>query len=61
MGKMKEQLMDIMEYAEDCCGFALCDEEALRMFEAVYPGNDELFWEAWNNWLSFAEYIQQQE
>jgi hypothetical protein len=60
MGRMKE-LMEVQNYAEECCGFASSEDEALRLFEALYPDNDELFWQAWNNWLSFAEYIQQQE
>jgi hypothetical protein len=60
MGKMKE-LAEVMEYAEECCGFSSSEEEALRMFEAVYPGNDEMFWEAWNNWLSFSKYLLEQE
>ena len=59
MGRMKE-LVEVMNYAEECCGFASSEDEALRLFEALYPDNDELFWQAWNNWLSFAEYIQQE-
>ena len=57
MGKMKERYMDIMEYAEECCGGALQQEEARKLFEMVYPDNDEIFQEAWKNWDSFSEYI----
>lgn len=57
MGRMKERLMDIVEYAEDCCGFSSSEEEARIMFETVYPNNEELFEEAWSNWVDFSKYI----
>jgi hypothetical protein len=60
MGRMKE-LVEVVEYAEDCCGFSSSEEEAHRLFESVYPGNDEMFFEAWNNWLAFSKYILEQE
>jgi hypothetical protein len=61
MGMMKERYMEVVEYAEDCCGFASSEQEAFLLFESIYPGNDEIFWEAWNNWLSFSEYLLQEQ
>ena len=56
MGRMKEQ-MEIVDYAEECCGGTLRQEEARKLFEMVYPDNDEIFQEAWKNWDSFSQYI----
>jgi hypothetical protein len=57
MGKMKERYMDIIEYAEECCGSTLQREEAWKIFQSLYPDEEEIFEEAWNNWDSFSEYI----
>jgi hypothetical protein len=57
MGRMKEYYMDIMDYAEECCGSTLYREEAWRLFESIYPDEDEIFEEAWRNWDSFSQFI----
>ena len=57
MGKMKERYIDIVSYAEECCGGTLIQEEARKLFEMVYPDEEEIFEEAWKNWDSFSEYI----
>ena len=61
MGRMKEHLNDVTDYAENCCGFSASVEEAWHTFDSMYPGNEELFDEAWRNWLSFSGYILQSE
>jgi hypothetical protein len=57
MGMMKERYMDIVEYAEQCCGGTVRQEEARKLFEIVYPDETEIFEEAWKNWDSFSEYL----
>ena len=57
MGMMKERYMDIVDYAEECCGGTLQHDEARKLFEMVYPDDYEIFDEAWKNWDSFSQYI----
>ena len=57
MGMMKERFMDIVTYAEDCCGTALTEREARLLFFSLYPENDEIFEDAWQRWESFAEEV----
>lgn len=60
MGKMKERFMDIIEYAEDCCGGALSKREAWEMFSMKFPTDIEIFEDAWQRWLSFADHMRKQ-
>lgn len=57
MGMMKERYMEIVDYAEECCGSTIRQEEARKLFEMVYPDENEIFEEAWKNWDSFSQYI----
>jgi hypothetical protein len=57
MGKMKELYMDIMDYAEECCGSTIHPHEAWEMFSKLYPEEHDIFEEAWQNWDSFSQYI----
>lgn len=57
MGKMKECYMDILEYAENCCGFSDSKLEAQMKFEALYPEDDAIFGQAWDEWLMFSAHL----
>jgi hypothetical protein len=58
MGKVKE-LLEVADYAEECCGFSNSIKEARENFTAIYPEPEyhEIFEEALCNWIDFSEYI----
>jgi len=57
MGRMKERFMDVVEYAEDCCGGSLSKKEAWEMFSMAYPEDNEIFEDAWVRWVEFAKHM----
>jgi len=57
MGRMKDRFMDIVDYAEDCCGAALTKQEAESLFYALYPQEHEIFEDAWERFLMFLDEI----
>lgn len=59
MGKMKESYFDILEYAEYCCDNSKSMDEARAYFELLFPDDEEIFRQAWSEWMIFSEHILQ--
>jgi len=58
MGRVKERYLDVVDYAENCCGTSLSKQEAEQLFLALYPKENEIFEDAWKRWLMFMDEME---